>query len=574
MVGVLALEIFLAALLVTGVGLFWLKNGAIPKWLILCLPSWFTIFLGAFLLQFLQIINFNHLAIWESTLPPNTLGTLWVLLEAGIWLTPLFALLDLVLTAESSGWTKHIPLVNLSNVWVVVFLAAFGATWFLQLYATKVQGFLLASAVFLVGILALWMEWSTGRNPNFRRVALGWSLIWVLCGLGYLLAGRWGILFLSFPAMAMGLMSAYCFSSLALPLSSSEETKAEETKPEKRWLALRCALTYALGTNYPYYVIRDWKNSSNANETIPKPRAPGNPFLQFFAGPGIVLTDCAHAAVLNDGFAYRVAHPGLTFTNIYEQLFAAVDLRPQLRVTTIPAETQDGILTKTLVFMPHRIDTGGKEASLGNSLPYYGQALLKAVTQNIYVEHDWRRDETGKGIETIKRVPWDELVLMEGPAIFKNIVVGYTCNELHETQDGKRDPRAEIGQAFRNQLKSRMSKFGIEMVGGGLSNIVPERSVVEQRIANWSAKWKKRIEEEIGQAEAEITLGMEPIWAEAQLSIYQDLADILQKTGTLSDEIIAFQLVEALGAIPPREATEQPEKGLSEFIRALMRRSK
>ncbi len=564
MVGVLALEILLAALLVTGFGLLWLRNGAIPKWLILCLPSWFTIFLVAFLLQSLQIINFNHLGIWESTPPPNTLGTLWVLIEAGIWLTPLFALLDLVLTTESNGWTKPIPLVNLSNVLVAVFPVAFGATWFLQLYVTEVQGFLLASAVFLVGILTLWMEWSTGRNPNFRRVALGWSLIWAICGLGYLLAGRWGILFLSFPAMVMGLMSAYRFSSLALPLS----------KPAEHWLALRCALTYALGTNYPYYVIRDWKNSSNANETIPKPGAPGNPFLQFFAGPGIVLTDCAHAAVLNDGFAYRVAHPGLTFTNIYEQLFAAVDLRPQLRVTTIPAETKDGILTKTLVFMPHRIDTGGKTASLGNSLPYDEQALLKAVTQNIYIEHDWRRDETGKGIETIKRVPWDELVLMEGPAIFKNIVVGYTCNELHETQDGKRDPRAEIGQAFRNQLKSRMSEFGIEMVGGGLSNIVPERSVVEQRIANWSAKWKKRIEEEIGKAEAAITLTMEPVWAEAQLSTYQDLARILERTGTLSDEVIAFQLVEALGAIPPKEVFEHPEKGLPEFIRALMRRSK
>lgn len=344
--------------------------------------------------------------------------------------------------------------------------------------------------------------------------------------------------------------------------------------PEQRWSALRCALTYLMGNNYPFYVIRDWKTAQNANDPIPKPTAPGNPFLQFLGGPGLVLTDCAHAAVLYDGFQYRVAPPGLTFTNVFEQLFAAVDLRPQLRVTTIPAETRDGMKTKTLVFMPHRIATGGQEPKVGTAFPYDEQALLKAVTQDIYVEHSWSRDESDKATEVVKRVPWDELVLMIGPAIFKDALVKYTCNELHDTRNGQRDPRVEIGNEFRTRLRERMRDYGIEMVGGGLSNIMPEEYVTEQRIDNWAARWKKRIEEEMGAAEASLTEMLEPIWLEAQLSVYRELASILEKAHDLSEEVVALQLVEALGAIPPHELPEQPKDALSEFSRAMMRRGK
>ncbi len=567
MVAVLAIEIVLALLFSLIMGLMLVGRQRIGRFLAHCLPSWLMVLIVAIALQSFRLLNFDALSPLDMKLPPGTLGMLWVILETAIWLAPLIAWLNAVFEFDANAALMAISSITINIAFhpaILVGLAGVAAIGLQLFWRWAGQGLLLGILVFLAEILILNSIWSLTRLPNFKRVVRIWGLFWIILGAGYVIAGRWGLIFLS---LLLGLWIYFkaleTFSGHVLPVSREQRPKV-----------FRAALSYLLGSNYPFYVIRDWHNSSNAQDALPKPTTPGNPFLQFFAGPGIIVTDCVHAAVLNDGIKYRVAPPGVTFTNIFEQLFAAVDLRPQLRVTTIPAETKDGILTKTLVFMPHRIDTGGETPAVGKSFPYNEQAILKAVTQEAYVEHSWSRDESGKATEVVKRVPWDELVLMIGPAVFKDVLVKYTGNELHDTKSGQRDPRVEIGNAFRNQLKERMREFGIELVGGGLSNIVPDRSVVEQRIANWSARWKNQIEKEMGQAEAEVTKMLESIWLEAQLDVYQELAKILERAGALSEDAIALQLVEALGAIPPKEVSERPEEALPEFIRALVRRSK
>lgn len=566
MVFTLAVEVLLAALLTSGLALLWLGPQTILRLFRATIPNWLLILFSAYAFQYFNILDFGDLSPLETRLPPGILGMLWAIFEVGIWFAVWIAVIDILLNLDvkEGALEKFAMSFSYSNQltlrMLVIGLLAYGLQLF---WPWQGKGFFLGAAFFALGFIPNTPIMMFNVRINWKATRLAWSVIWAVFVGSYILVGRWGMLLLSIPVLFIYLIFLERFVRHALPVT-----------PEQRWTALRCALTYLMGNNYPFYVIRDWKTGQNAGDALPKPTAPGNPFLQFFGGPGIVLTDCAHAAVLYDGFKYRVAPPGLTFTNIFEQLFAAVDLRPQLRVTTVPAETKDGIMTKTLIFMPHRIATGGQEARVGTGFPYDEQALLKAVTKDIYIEHTWSRDESGKATESLKRVPWDELVLMIGPAIFKDTLIKYTCNELHDIQNGKRDPRVEIGNEFRNRLRERMRDYGIEMVGGGLSNIMPEDYVTEQRIDSWAARWKKRIEEELGEAEAELTQMLEPLWLQAQLSVYQDLAHILEKANDVSEEVIALQLVEALGAIPPRELPEQPKEALSEFIRAMMRRGK
>ncbi len=370
------------------------------------------------------------------------------------------------------------------------------------------------------------------KGKGSTPLTIVWFGFCLACGLGYGVAGRLGLLLLTCP---LALFFGYWLYYLSQRLLPMREASHKEQ-------AFKSLLTFALGTNYPYYVIDDWKTQKNANKDKPEPCVAGDPFLQFLSGPGIILNDCNHVAVTTNGSIFRVAPPGLSFTGLFEQLYAEVDLRPQLRTTTIQAETKDGIQVSIFTFAPHRIGTGGRLPALGESYPYDENAVKQAVTQQAFVGHTWARDDKGMAKEDAQRILWDNLVLLMMPPALKGVISRYTCNELHAPGD----PRVRIAQEFRDQLRALMTPMGIEMVGGGISDIKPPEDVIEQRIKNWEARWKRQIEIELGEKEAEMARQLEPVWAEAQLEVMNELAEILTRFDHVAEETVAFQLVETL----------------------------
>lgn len=382
-----------------------------------------------------------------------------------------------------------------------------------------------------------------------------WFGYCLACWLGYGAGGRIGLLFIT-PLVLAALWGALVyFSQHVLPIQKGQGL-----------LAFRSLLTFTLGTNYPYYVIEDWRNQQTCTKDKAPPRVPGDPFGQFFAGPGIVLNDCNHLAVFTNGSKFTIAPPGLSFTALFDQLYADVDLRPQLRVDTISAETQDGIIVSVLFFTPHKVGTGGRQPALGESYPFDENAVLQAVCQQAVMEHKWQRDpQTKAATENIRKIPYDELVLMMAPHILKDIIVKYTCNQLHTPGD----PRVEIAAEFRKRLKETMTPLGIEMIGGGISNIMPPEAVIEQRIKNWEAEWKRRIEMELGEMEAETTRLLEPVPLEVQLEVMNEIADILRRAESYSDDALALQLVDALSE-PDEQITS--EDGVIKMLLARRRR--
>jgi len=409
--------------------------------------------------------------------------------------------------------------------------------------------------VWAVGFAGAYAIGWRGRARTKAPLIVGWTGFFLLCLLIAFTIGRSGVLFILLPAVLVFLATLYVLGAAALPVES----------PSERWNAFRSLLTFALGTNYPFYVIEDWHTRERRDEALPAPRVPGNPFSRFFSGPGIVLNDANHTAVLWDSINYRIAHPGLNFTKTYEQLFAAVDLRPQLRNATIKAETADGIATSTLVFMPQKIASGPQSLQLGASYPYAEEALLQAVCDNAYVEHHFSRTEN-LADEHLERIRWDALSQMLAPPILRDLILTRKCDDLHQSGTA----RAEIAGKFVERLREQLSQVGIELVGGGLSNITVPAEVAKQRIANWQAKWKRQIEIELGEEEAEIAAQLDPIWGRAQLEVYSDLARILKQAGDLGLDLdtIALQLVEALGAMPLKQKNVQDNPT---FMWAMMR---
>ncbi|HOU15433.1 MAG TPA: hypothetical protein PKZ84_20185 [Anaerolineae bacterium] len=327
----------------------------------------------------------------------------------------------------------------------------------------------LVIAVALVGTVGI--RFFTNTMIQGKGAAL-FTILWCefvfACWIGYQVAGRIGLLLITLPAQAILWWALYYFAILSLPIPDyakiptlhnllpfDEEVTAPvwrslfpSGKEDARTQTFRSVLTCSMGTNYPYYVIEDWKTRETLDKEKPDPNVNGNPFRQFYAGPGIILCNCDHLAVTSDGIKFRVCPPGLSFTKQFEQLYTDVDLRPQLRVTTIAAETKDGITAKIFTFMPNRVWADGRKPQLGEAYPYNEEAVIQAVYDHAVIEHDFSRDADQLVTEKITRRPWHELVLTMGPPLLKDVVAQYTCNELHmDTQDPDR-PKYELTQKY------------------------------------------------------------------------------------------------------------------------------
>jgi regulator of protease activity HflC (stomatin/prohibitin superfamily) len=382
-----------------------------------------------------------------------------------------------------------------------------------------------------------------GYKLSKRRGALWVAFLWFwFCVISLIIYGHddWVPLFtIALPSIILFWGGLFFLSGYTLPPQGGIS--------DWRQKAFRSLLTFALGTNYPHYVIEDWKK-----EPL-EPRVEGDVTRQYFAGPGIVLTSCDHLVTIFNGLQFMgVRTPGLTFTDTFDRIHAVVDLRPQLRAFPVRAETKDGIPVKVFAFTPFRTEAGERQPRLGASYPFDERAVFRAVHEQP-IEHEWRRDDEGQATESQDKVPWDELVPRIAPPLLKDIIVGYTCDELCAPGD----PRTEIKQKFKEQITKEMEPCGVQILGGGIGNIVPaDENVMKQRIENWKADWKRKIEIELGKGEAEAARHLESARTQAQIKVMRDVARILTDEA-MSEKVIALRLIEAMEEMTSEKPVRQ-----------------
>jgi len=349
-------------------------------------------------------------------------------------------------------------------------------------------------ALLVVGILAAFVGNKIGGRRGAKLVALLWLGFSSSALVGYWVGGAPGLVVVSLATTILFWLTLYHFSGYVLPIQEPLQD------PSDRTAAFRSLLTFSLGTNFPYHIMK----GRELEEQVA-----GNPYRSFFAGPGIVITSCDHVVVLTDGVYMRAAEaPGLVFTKKFEIVQCVVDLRQQLRSFFIEARTKDGIAIRVLTFIPFRIDWGNRKPALGEPFPFSREAIFRAVrSEPVEQEQDHKHN-------------WDDLVEIHATRIMRDIICHYDFDELclaisatvenrPEDDDiekrynederpfgGQRneDSRFEIRDELVGRLTAEVEEFGIEVIGGGISNILPvDNALTRQRIANWRTKWQNRL---------------------------------------------------------------------------------
>jgi len=406
--------------------------------------------------------------------------------------------------------------------------------------AAKAEGWatvgLVMSVIFATGLSVLLGRDMGTSEPGKRRGAIFFPGLWVgFClasWIGHTSGGWVGLLVITLPAMVIFWLAAYHFARFTLPL--------DENQPVSR--AFRCLVTFSAGTNYPYYVLEDREKVE---------RVPGNQFKRSFSGPGIFLTGPDHVVAVSDGLKFKdVRGPGVVFTYWLESIQEPMDLRPQQRAYTVEATTRDGIRVRFTTFGPFQLDAGEQQPEPGKPFPFRASSVFKAFhAQPMDIKRDRREGEV---VEERKRRRWDELYEMIGTHVMQDIIAQYEFNELCEPFDPEKDPRVEIARKYRKRIRRELSRHGIKIPGGSVSNLLPaDRDVVfKQRIRNWQVRWRRKMLERLGVAEAEAERLVGQTRAQVQADMIQNISEAIAEVTTDDEEVIintvALRFIESL----------------------------
>jgi regulator of protease activity HflC (stomatin/prohibitin superfamily) len=267
-------------------------------------------------------------------------------------------------------------------------------------------------------------------------------------------------------------------------------------------------------------------------------------------GNGIILSDCDHAVAVSSGLKFKgVQGPGLIFTGFAERPMRTLDLRPQLRAFTVQALTRDGIQVKVLAFTPFQIDRGEQQPQLGQPFPYRKSAAFQAIHAQT-VELPENREHP--------QYAWDELPKVIGTRILQDILSRYRFDELYEYGLGEEIPRVRIAREFRERLKAELEPLGIQLLGGGISNLLPVKDeVLKERIRHWQAEWVRRILVKQAEGQRERLWRIEQARAEAQanliLALGERLAELDRPGAPVPPDKIVAHFLQIL-----EEMTQQP----------------
>jgi regulator of protease activity HflC (stomatin/prohibitin superfamily) len=163
-----------------------------------------------------------------------------------------------------------------------------------------------------------------------------------------------------------------------------------------------------------------------------------------------------------------------------------------------------------------------------------------------------------------------------GTRIVQDIISRYTVDELCAPLDPDRDPRVKIASGLKNKLEEVLAPQGIEVVGGGISNLVPQDKdnvVLKRRLDSWRTEWQCKIIAMMSAGEAERKRQIEMARAEAETEIALKLGRIIEESirhGGASRAALALRFVDCLGEIVSEANGQWPlPDGIEETLKRL-----
>jgi hypothetical protein len=489
-------------------------------------------------------------------------------------------------------------------IWLITGFLCAGGYSLATLVLQQLKGSVFLFAVSLItglGLFAIFPH-SPGNKWFRPRVVYGvWVFYWAAALLGWR-HGVVGLITITLPALLIAEAGLFLVANFVLPFPDPDLYRGDKPAPapggvptfdqeiqdlialfrypenreardkwlEQRRTALRCLITYALGTNYPYYVVIDEKITERTEgsrtwltdeERLVK-RTDGDSFGDFMSGPGIVLTGCDHAIVVSSGLRFKGAKgPGVVFTGMSETPKQVIDLRVQLRAFPVEAWTKDGIGIKVFTFMPFQIGTGKEKPELGKGFPYRTSDVFKAIYAQL-IEHE----DLTQTPENLKQLKWYDLPQVVGERTVREIISRYEFDELYAPfesyEDPDMEPRAQIAGALREKLESVLPELGLQRIGSGISNLMPaDESVIEQRIEAWKTDWARKIMLQQAAGQSKRLQVVEKARAEAQIDLIMTVGRRLEQLRVADEGVrmdtFARYFIEVLEGLASRPALQR-----------------
>ena len=402
----------------------------------------------------------------------------------------------------------------------------------------------LALALSAPSLLFLAFGLVTGRRQWLVLAGL-WAWSWGTPLIGYWRGGWIGALLISIPTFVGPAFVFYRTARYLLPLRD-ESQHAQ---------ALRAFVTFLLGTHYPHWLIHsdEWRLNKVEQQT----QVGGSAFVPTLAGPGVVVSRCDHTAIVSDGVDFKGApSPGLNFTGYATNVPQAMDLRVQLRAFHVEARTKDGIGIKVLAFTPFQLDCGSEVPQLGEPFPYRASSAFKAYHQAQLIEHSGK----GQVPERTETLLWVDLPQQIGTRVLRDILAKYRFDDLCAPFRLVEDPRTKIADEFKYRLKKELKPCGINLVGGGISNLLPaeasRRQIFEQRIRSWQVRWVRRVMELQAEGQRSRLRQIEKARAQAQIEAIQAISERMSKIedmhGGISSEDIFTLFIDVINQMAVR----------------------
>jgi hypothetical protein len=111
---------------------------------------------------------------------------------------------------------------------------------------------------------------------------------------------------------------------------------------------------------------------------------------------------------------------------------------------------------------------------------------------------------------------------------------------------------------MRNRVREAIRPHGLELVGGGISNLVPqEDSIVQRRLENWQTEWESKILSLITESETKRERLKQTARAEAEAKIFTELSRVIQESN-LTGVALASRFIDSLGEIVSEAETQWP----------------
>ncbi len=408
----------------------------------------------------------------------------------------------------------------------------------------------------LFGVLCPLATIMTYKYSKFKSgLTMFWHLFTLLIGW---LRGEWlGIIFVSFPILAIFYFLLFHHAQIVFPASNPESKEEKNNK-------FRAMFWYIWGAQYPF-----WVAESSATRSVAK-RVDGN-YFKDFGHPGIVWMYSHQVVGQSVGVEFNNADgPGITFVEQYERPIAIVDLRTQLRPTLFDAITKDGIQIKAVVFVSFKIDQDDwsewdketrhriwrvapilqdglkPDENIGSSYPY-SAARIHAVLSTSSISSPTDDEAT-------PNIYWDEIVVQRVVKEARLVLSERTFDELWVPKKDSRGASAldEIAGDIKDRSIPYLREIGVQLFASRVVNFVFEEDspLRKQLITTWISSWEQRINsiKLDGKTVAERLRSQARTSAKATFlaSVAESLARARNVNGDLPKQVVALNFIATL----------------------------